>query len=151
MERGQGIETERGRNSEGSGVKIIVLILQTQGLFRSHQFQSKNTFSVSTAEKKLLIVFCYYIFLQVIAFVTFSLSEQGADTLQTELLSYFLCEQDGHDPGNPCSREGFENIINPGVTTLSFILAMMAPSVNFVFVVDYHELKQKLKSICRRS
>lgn len=122
-------------------------LFQTQGLFRSNQ----HTFSVSIAEKKLLIVFCYYIFLQVIAFVTFSLSEQASDTLQTELFSYFLCEQNGQDPNNLCSRSGFEHLINPGITISSFVLAMIAPAVNFVFVVDYHEVKQKLKHLCAKN
>ena len=85
-----------------------------------------------------------------VAFVTFSLSEQAAATLQTELFSYFLCEQNGHDPDSPCSRAGFEGLINPGITILSFILAMLAPTVNFVFVIDYQELKEKLKSLCQK-
>ena len=124
--------------------------MQTQGLFHSNQLKTKHSFSVSTAEKKLLIVFCYYIFLQVIAFVTFSLSEQAADTLQTELVSYFLCEENGHNPDSPCSRAGFEDLINPVVTILSFILALLAPFVNFVFVIDYQEVKQKLKTLCHK-
>ena len=110
--------------------------------------QSKSLLNVSTAEKKLVIVFCYYIFLQVIAFVTFSVTQQVSDTLQTELFSYFICEQNGNDPSNPCSRSGFEGLINPVIILLSYVLAMFAPAVNFVFVVDYKETKQKLKSLC---
>ena len=105
---------------------------------------------MSTAEKKLLIVFCYYIFLQVISFIYFSITKHSADTLQTELLSYFLCEQDGHDPSNPCSRSGFEYLINPGLAVLSFILALIAPVVNFVFVIDYQELKHKLQTAFKK-
>jgi ABC-type phosphate transport system permease subunit len=119
--------------------------MQEQGLFRS---SSKNSFHVSTAEKKLFIVFCYYIFLQAVVFVNFSLSGKAVDTLRSELFSYFFCEQNGYDPDNPCSRSGFENLINPGITFLSFMLAMVAPAVNFVFVIDYRELKQKLRSVC---
>ncbi len=130
-----------------SYIRGFTCFLQTQGLFRSNQLLSKNSFYVSTAEKKLLIVFCYYIFLQVVGFVTFSLSEQASDSLQTELFSYFLCEQSGHDPDDPCSRSGFEDLVNPGVTILSIFMAMFAPFVNFVFVVDYRELKQKLMSL----
>ena len=121
--------------------------LQNQGLFRSNPMLSKSPIFVSTAEKKLLIVFCYYIFLQVIGFVTFSLSEQASDSLQTELFSYFLCEQTGHDPSNPCSRSRLEALSNPGATILSVFLAMFGPFVNFVFVVDYSELKQKLRNL----
>lgn len=83
-----------------------------------------------------------------VAFVYFSQSEQAVDTLQTELFSYFICEQNGHNPDNPCSRSGFEGLIDPGITLLSFVLAMVAPAVNFVFVIDYREMKLKLKSLC---
>lgn len=110
--------------------------------------QSKSLFHVSTAEKKLVIVFCYYIFLQVIALVAFSVTQQVGDTLQMELFSYFICEQNGNDPDNTCSRGGFEGLVNPVIILLSYLLAMVAPAVNFVFVVDYKEMKQKLRSLC---
>ena len=122
-----------------------------QGLFRSNQLPSKNPFFVSTAEKKLIIVFCYYIILQVVGFVAYSLSEQSSDAVQAELFSYFLCEQSGHDPDNPCSRSGFEDVIVPEVTILSIFMAMFGPLVNIVFVMDYNEFKQKLKNLyCNR-
>jgi ABC-type phosphate transport system permease subunit len=119
--------------------------MQEQGLFRS---SSNNFFHVSTAEKKLFIVFCHYIFLQAVIFVNFSLIGRTVDTLRSELFSYFFCEQNGYNPDNPCSRSGFENLINPGTTFLSIMLAMVTPAVNLVFVVDYRELKQKLRSVC---
>ena len=116
-------------------------------MFHSNVHQTKVNFFVSTAEKKLLIVVCYYIFTLVIALINFSLSTQVSDTLQTELINYFLCEQNGLNLNMPCSRASFENLINPGLIILSSSLAYLMPSVNFVFVVDYQEVKEKLTSL----
>ena len=125
-------------------VKNCILLLQEQGLFHSTLPES-SMIHVSTAEKKLLIVFIYYILLYVISLFGLSLGIQIADDLQTNLLSYFICEQNGHDPTAPCDRSGFESLHNQGILLLSYILAFLAPAVNFVFVVDYQELKQKFK------
>ena len=124
--------------SESEGV----FYLQEQGLFHS-TLPKSSLIHLSTAEKKLLIVFTYYIFLYVISQLNFTLGIQIADTLQTKVFSYFLCEQNGCDPSAPCDRSGFENLFNQGILLLSSILSFLAPAVNFVFVVDYKELKQK--------
>ena len=126
---------------------ILLLFLQRHGLFHSNM--SKNPLSLTTAEKKLLIVFCYYIILQVVAFIHFSLTRQASEVIQGEFFRYFLCEQNGDDPDNRCSRSGFENLINPVVAILSFTLSLLATVVNFVFVISYRDLKQKLKSTFR--
>ena len=128
--------------SESEGV----FYLQEQGLFHS-TLPKSSLIHVSTAEKKLLIVFTYYIFLYVIAELNFTLAIQIADTLQTEVFSYFLCEQNGCDPSAPCDRSGFENLLNQGIILLSSILSFLSPAVNFVFVVDYQELKQKFNNL----
>ena len=128
--------------SESEGVSY----LQEQGLFHS-TLPKSSLIHVSTAEKKLLIVFTYYIFLYVISELNFTLGIQIADTLQTEVFSYFICEQNRHDCRHPCDRSGFENLLNQGILLLSSILLFLAPAVNFVFVVDYKELKQKFNNL----
>ena len=123
-----------------------VLYLQEQGLFHS-TLPKSSLIHVSTAEKKLLIVFTYYIFLYVISELNFTLAIQIADSLQTKVFSYFICEKNGCDPSAPCDRSGFENLLNHGIILLSSILSFLAPAVNFVFVVDYQELKQKFNNL----
>ena len=76
-------------------------------------------------------------------FVSFSIGVQASDSLETELFSYFFCEQTGHDPCNPCDRSRLEDLLNPGVIILSNSLAMLVPFANFVYVVDCSELKKK--------
>ncbi len=125
-----------------------MIIFQKHGLIRS--LVSQSSFVVSTAEKKLLIVICYYIFLQVVSFAHFSISKQVGNELNKQLTEYFLCEQSGYDPARPCSRSGFENLINPGVAFMSFIIGLLTPTVNFVFVIDYSKVKKYLTRYSRK-
>ena len=116
--------------------------MQKYGIVKS--MKSTATSSLSTAEKKLLIVFFYYIVLQVIVYIYFSLTQQVGLKLASEIAAYFLCEQNGYNLSNPCSRSGFENLINPGLAVLAFTLTSLAPIVSFVFVVDCSLLKEKI-------
>ena len=115
--------------------------MQKYGIVKS--MKSTATSSLSTAEKKLLIVFFYYILLQVIVYIFFSLSQKLSLKLASEIAAYFLCEQNGYNPSNPCSRSGFENLITLAV--LAFTITLLAPIVSFVFVVDCSLLKEKIK------
>ena len=105
------------------------------------------SFSLSTAEKKLLIVFCYYILTQVVVLVYFSRTQQVGPKLGRRIVSYFSCEQSGYDPSKPCSRSSFETLINPALATLAFTLALLLPVISFVFVVDCGMLKKKISDV----
>ena len=102
---------------------------------------------MSTAEKKLLIVFVYYIFMQVIVFIYFSQTQQAGPSLAREIALYFSCEQSGFDPNSPCDRSGFEALISPPLQVLAFAMALLVPIISFVFVVDCNMLKQKVKDV----
>ena len=112
-----------------------------------NSLMSKSTLSITTAELKLLLVFIHYIFLQVISFVYFTQSQLSSDHLNIEVLAYFTCEMNGYDPENPCSRSKFENLLNPGVATIAFMLIMLVPVSSIVFVVDFHDAKEYFASL----
>ncbi len=98
---------------------------------------------MSTAEKKILIVFCYYILLGVIALTAFTLSVKDNEIVAHEYETYFLCESKGIDPNNPdeCDRSGFEQYQTTGLTVCGYILVGIFPAVNLIFVVNIKELK----------
>ncbi len=104
-------------------------------------------FSSSTVEKKLLIVFVYYIFMQVIVFIYFSQTQQARPSLVREISLYFSCERSGYDPNSPCDRSGFEALISPPLQVLAFAMALLVPIITFVFVVDCNMFKQKVKDV----
>ena len=116
---------------------------QHHGLFKAKV--SRNPFSlIGTPEKKLLIVSFYYVTLEVLGFITFSLTQKNSNRLREELQSYFVCESQGYDPDNPCDRSQFERLLNPTITILTLTLFLLAPVVNFVFAIKIQLLKEKL-------
>ena len=97
-----------------------------------------------TAERRILIIFCYYVLLGVIALTAFTYSIVNSNTLLDEYKKYFLCESKGIDSNNPegCDRSGFENNKIPALTILSYILLGIFPAVNLIYAVNATELKQ---------
>ena len=101
---------------------------------------------MGTAERKILIVFVYYIFLSVLALLTYSQATRDAEPFISELLSYFECERKGVDVNMPCDTSGYERfIVNIVLSTISFVLLGLYPVLNLIFVIDFQELKNLLK------
>ena len=111
---------------------------QHQGLFRIKL--SKGPFKIDTAERKILIVFCYYVILGVIALTTFTINTKNSDRTTKEIVEYFGCESLG--PEEPCDRSGFEAQLHPVLDCLSYMLLGLFPAVNLIFAVNVKELKQ---------
>ncbi len=96
-----------------------IIHFQQNLLFRIHQ--SKSPFSFGVAEKKLVIIFAYFIVLEVVGFIVFSLSQRNASQLTQEIEKYLTCELNGHDPSNPCDRTAFERLLHPTASIISYI------------------------------
>lgn len=109
--------------------------------------ESNNPFKFGTAEKKLLVVFCYYIILATVALTTFTVVTRNASNYIKNIQRYFLCEQGGYDPNNPCSHD-FRRQSYPSLTTLSYVLLGLFPVVNLIYAINLKEMKeifQKMK------
>ena len=101
---------------------------------------------MGTAERKILIVFVYYVFLSSLALFTFSQVTRDDVAFAVALQRYFECESKGVDPDNPCDKSGYESfIVNTALSSISFISLGLYPLVNLVFVIDVQEFKQWLK------
>ena len=116
--------------------KWTLLHFQQNLLFRIHQ--SKSSFSFGVAEKKLVIIFAYFIVLEVVAFIGSSLSQRDASQLMQETGKYFTCELNGHDPSNPCDRTAFERFQHPTILIISYILLLLTPLVNMVYELCFY-------------
>ena len=88
----------------------------------------------------------YYVILAVIALLAFSLTTRDENQFATEVLHYFECERKGVDPDNPCDTSGYTSLPDVAITSISYILLGLFPSVNFIFVINVRELKQQLKT-----
>ena len=101
------------------------------------------------AERKIIIIFCYYVLLVVIALIAFSATTRNGVQFAAALADYWRCELTGVDPENPCDelRASLERLSFPILTSCAYILLGISPAVNLVFAVNISELKQKFK-IC---
>ncbi len=124
-------------------IKILNNFFQQNLLFRIHQ--SKSPFSFGVAEKKLVIIFTYFIVIQVIGFIVYSLSQRDASQLTQELGKYLACELNGHNSSDPCDRTAFETFQHPTASILSYRLLLLTPLVNMVYVVDFRFLMSSKK------
>ena len=103
---------------------------------------SKSPFKIGTAERKILIIFCYYIVLGTFALITFTLATKNGDRFSSEVVGYFTCELRGIDSDKPCDRSRFEALSHPVLNCISFILLGIFPGINLIFVVNVEELKR---------
>ena len=91
-----------------------------------------------------MIIFAYFIVLEVVGFITYSLSQRDASQLTQELGKYFACEENGHNLSHPCDRTAFEKFQQPTILIISYILLLLTPLVNMVYVMDFQFLRSKL-------
>jgi len=109
---------------------------------------SKHPFKVGAAERKILIIFCYYVLLGVIALTSFTVFTRNGALFGDAVADYWQCEITGVDPENSCDRlkDSFEALTYPGLTSVSYILLGIFPAVNLIFAVNIKEIKQKFNT-----
>ena len=119
-----------------------IFIIQQSGIF-----PTKQTNKSGTAERKILIVFIYYVLLAAISLVAFSLSIKSIDQFIAEVLKYFKCESRGVDPDNHCDKyiNSYLKHRQVALISMSHILLGLYPVVNLVYVVNIRELKKLIK------
>ena len=102
---------------------------------------SKSPMKLGTAEKKIIIVFLYYLVLEVVALVSFVLNSGTSDDFKVSLLYYFGCESE--IPGHcDCYRNSALQFTFSGVSDSAYILFALYPLVNLVYALDFRELKE---------
>jgi len=104
---------------------------------------SAGAFKITTAERKLLIILCYYIIATVFSLTFFAEFSRKSRLFGQELTKYFVCERYGHNPAAPCDRQGFEKLSPTIVGYFSTTLVDIMPSVYLVFAINLSELKHK--------
>ena len=108
-----------------------------------HGRRTKKQFSLSKAEKKLMIIFCTFIVFGVFILAFTALVTSSADEFVDGLMEYFTCEAGGHIP-NRCSREVFEKHTYPYVAMVSYLLLGTMPITILNYVLDWRIVWSKL-------
>lgn len=98
---------------------------------------------LSTTEKKLFILFCYYVISTVVELTAFSEIVSKSANFQFGLGQYFACERKGHDPLNPCDREKFEKFYSEVPVILAYGTRGLLPLFNIIFVINFGKFKEK--------
>ena len=111
--------------------------------------QSKSPFKIDTAEKKILIIFCYYVILGVITLTTPTLATKNEQRVAEEITLYFTCESLGAEMNCDSQRSSYQELLNPALNCLSYILLGIFPAINLIFAVNTEELKQWCCRACR--
>ena len=108
---------------------------------RSHKKPSKLSILFGKAERKVVIIFLYYILVGTIVLVAFGLNSNDHHVYRQKLLTYFACEST--TPGN-CdnAKSGALRYLNPEINDIAYILLALFPLVNLVYAFNYEELKQ---------
>jgi len=114
---------------------------------------SKHSFRIGAAERKSLIILCYYILLGVVAFSAFTVSTRSSTLFANTIAEYWRCESAGLNSENSCDglRDLLRQLGNPGLTSASYILLGIFPAVNLIFAVNVKEIKQKFRTWCGRA
>ena len=116
----------------------IFIPLQHEGIFRSKKV--KNLIKIGTPQRKILIVFLYYISLGALALTTFTLVTRNYGKQITETLQYFECQKSSSN--NTCSYYPESNSTITAITlSLTFSLIGCFPAVNLVYVVNFKATK----------
>ena len=100
-----------------------------------------------TAEKKLFIVFCYYVILAVFFISRFTMASRNAPELSYSIHEYFCCEQGGNNPSNPCSRSEIGDLGDLWLEIVLFISLALFPVVNLLYAGNIQELKDMWRKI----
>ena len=115
-----------------------------------HQNIFDQSFKIGTAEKKLFLVFIFYIFQASISLTVFTIGTRNSELFANALQEYFMCEFKGHDPSDPCTHNGTGQVSTP-LNVLSIILLGLYPVVQLVFALNISELKELYGSRKKRN
>ena len=120
--------------------------MQQHGLFKTKS--SQHPFKISIAERKVLIVLCYFVLLVVVSLTALAVTIRNSGKFATTLVEYWQCEATGVDPGKQSDRlyALFEELGPPALIGISNLLYLILPLVNLIFVINVTELKQKFKT-----
>uniref|UniRef100_A0A1X7UEJ6 FZ domain-containing protein n=1 Tax=Amphimedon queenslandica TaxID=400682 RepID=A0A1X7UEJ6_AMPQE len=122
-----------------AGVIMLIMILWT--MRKKTNFLNRNSRTkLSTAEKKILLVFTSFIVFGVYILGHVSDITAKSGKFQAALREYFECEAFGHIPGK-CDRETFDKIYSPYTSVIAYILMSLIPLSILNFILKWSSVK----------
>ena len=106
---------------------------------------------MSTAEKKIMIVFIFFIIFGVYTMIQTGVTTAHGKELTQGLTNYFLCEFPGN-ASRECDRNEFEKYSHPYLLAVTYVLLGFIPLTILNFVLNVRSTKafiMKHLSVCR--
>ena len=99
-----------------------------------------------TADKKIIIVLCYFVCFCSAYFAASSVNSNVNVELASHIKTYFACEANGYNSNRTCNAEkmAYEALTYPGISMIFYILFGAFPAVTLIFIARLK--KPKLKS-----
>ena len=104
-------------------------------------YRSRNTVLLSPAERKVFVVFLYYLFSGVLQLSTFSLFNKDIDHNIKALGSYFQCQRSGHNESCSLDTRFIEFW-----SLFAFIVLLLLPVINLYFALKLRSVFLLCKS-----
>ena len=110
-----------------------------------HSFKAKNQdkMMLSTAEKKIILVFISFLIFGVYTMVHVAIVTAYSDEVIEGLLTYFKCELSGHVP-NKCDRSSFERYSRPYVSECGFIYIVRSNPSQYSELCFQHKTSKRI-------
>ena len=108
-------------------------------------FQTQTQTSIGTAERKILLVFVYYILVGVFVLTGFTLEISIADEKRTATVEYFQCEANGRNNNCPYDPPHY-----PVIMLIANILLGLFPAIILVFAVNVNEVRAVSKHTIKK-
>ena len=105
---------------------------------------SGNTVLFSPAERKIFVVFLYYLFSGALQLTTFSIYVRNINHNFNILYSYFTCQRSGLD--DSCTLETKKN---PFWALFAFIVLFLFPVINLYFAMKLSDFKVLWRALGR--
>ena len=104
---------------------------------------------MGTAERKVLLVFTYYILVGVFVLTSSAVLEKNEDRKYTAFAEYLQCEANGHNNTCVYDTQNFESAMILGIN----VLLGLTPAIILVFAINVSEVrafsKQAIKKLSK--
>ena len=100
------------------------------------QYRVSSAITFSPAERKIFIVFLYYLGSGALQLTTFSIATKNINHDIDAIASYFSCQRSGYD--SACSLNTAQN---PVWALLAFIVLLLFPAIHFVYAIRASDVK----------
>ena len=87
-------------------------------------------------------MFIYYVVSAALIPIPYSLPTRNYTKYLDSFQKNFICVQESHNLGNPCSDSDVERNVFTLMGFLSYILLALFPVVNLLYIVNIQELKK---------